>query len=67
MANPPSSAVPGDGPQPSGAPIDEMVRSEPLGDDDMVVEAEPHGVETPGGGEFPDRDTPPSESAGAPG
>jgi hypothetical protein len=46
-------------------PSDDMVTSEPLGDDDEVVQTENLGVETPGGGEFPDRDTPPDEAAGA--
>lgn len=64
MPNDSSSPVPGGESQPVGEPIDEMVRSEPVGDDGTVIETEPHGRDTPGGGEYPDRDTPPSESAG---
>jgi hypothetical protein len=59
--------IPGNEPQPVADPIDEMTRSEPLGDDDEVIETENIGLETPGGGEYPDRDTPPDEDAGAPG
>ncbi|MDQ3756801.1 MAG: hypothetical protein M3394_03010 [Actinomycetota bacterium] len=39
-------------------------RSEPLGDDDEVIEQENVGRDNmQGGGEWPDPDTPPSESA----
>lgn len=48
-------------------PTDAMVESEPLGDDDEVVENEPSGDAGLGGGEFPDPDTPPSDSAPATG
>ena len=47
-------------------PTDESTTSEPLGDDGKVVRTQNAGTETPGGGEYPDRDTPPDESAGAP-
>lgn len=53
---------------PIGEPTDEMVRSEPLGDEDVVIENEPAGAsQTRGGGEFPDPDTPPSGVAPADG
>ena len=47
-------------------PTDETVTSEPLGDEGRVIRQQNEGTETPGGGEFPDHDTPPDESAGAP-
>lgn len=44
------------------------VTSEPLGDEDVVLENEPAGVtQSLGGGEFPDPDTPPSGLAPADG
>ncbi len=56
---------------PIDGPTDAMVRSEPLGDDDVVIESENVGVtQEPGGGEFPDPETPPSDLApggGSPG
>ena len=53
---------------PIDGPTDEMVRSEPLGDDGAVLENEPAGATASrGGGEFPDPDTPPSGSAPADG
>jgi hypothetical protein len=62
----PDSAVPGHEDQPSNRPIDAMVQSEPLGDDDVVLENENAGVtQSRGGGEFPDPDTPPSGLAPA--
>lgn len=48
-------------------PSDDMVTSERIGDDDRVVQTQNIGVETPGSGEFPDRDAAPDESTGAPG
>ena len=43
---------------------DKAVTSEPLGDEDAVLENEPAGAtRSLGGGEFPDPDTPPSGSA----
>ena len=55
------------GDAPIDKPTDAMVRSEPLGDHDVVIENEPTGpgVEA-GGGEYPDPDTPPAEDYGAP-
>lgn len=65
MSNP---LVPGDPPTPSNQPIDDEVVSEPMGDNDVVMENESAGVtRTRGGGEFPDPDTPPSGSAPADG
>lgn len=58
------AAFPGGEGQQSGTPTDEAVESEPLGDDDEVVAQEPSGTESLGGGEFPDRDTPPNPAAG---
>lgn len=53
---------------PIDGPTDEMVESEPLGDDDVVIENESSGNPTSrGGGEFPDPDTPPSGVAPADG
>ena len=47
---------------------DKMVRSTPLGDEDVVIENESAGVtNSRGGGEFPDPDTPPSGAAPADG
>lgn len=47
---------------------DKAVTSEPLGDEDVVLENEPAGVtQSRGGGEFPDPDTPPSGVAPADG
>lgn len=46
---------------PIDGPTDAMTRSEPLGDDDVVVENDPSGAtRSLGGGEYPDPDTPPS-------
>ena len=58
------AAFPGGEGQQSSTPTDEAVESEPVGDDDMVVAQEPSGTESLGGGEFPDRDTPPNPAAG---
>ena len=53
---------------PIDGPTDDMVRSEPLGDEDVVIENETVGeAQTRGGGEFPDPDTPPSGVAPADG
>lgn len=49
--------------EPDQAPVDEMVQSEPLGDDGERVDQENVGPASRGGGEFPDPDTPPSASA----
>lgn len=47
---------------------DRDVRSTPIGEDDEVVAQENVGEPNMrGGGEFPDPDTPPDESLGAPG
>lgn len=53
---------------PIDKPTDAMVRSEPLGDHDPVIEHEPTGpgVEA-SGGQYPDPDTPPAAGYGAPG
>ena len=58
-------AIPGEPSQPVGRPTDDEIRSEPLGENDVVIENEPGGIgdEALGGGEYPDPDTPPSESA----
>jgi hypothetical protein len=62
----PDSAVPGLEDQPSNRPIDAMVESEPLGEEEVVLENENAGVtQSRGGGEFPDPDTPPSGMAPA--
>lgn len=46
---------------PIDGPTDDMVRSEPLGDEDVVLENETAGVtRSRGGGEYPDPDTPAS-------
>jgi len=52
--------------EPDQAPIDEMYQSEPLGDDGERVDQESWAGKDNirGGGEFPDPDTPPTESAG---
>jgi hypothetical protein len=55
--------------EPDQAPVEESTQSEPLGDDGERVDQQNvgFGVER-GGGEFPDPDTPPSDSApGEPG
>jgi hypothetical protein len=53
---------------PIDRPTDAMVHSEPLGDDDVVIDNEPAGATASrGGGEFPDPDTPPSGLAPADG
>jgi hypothetical protein len=53
---------------PIDGPTDAMFRSEPLGDDDVVIENETEGATASrGGGEFPDPDTPPSGVAPADG
>jgi hypothetical protein len=53
---------------PIDGPTDDMVRSEPLGDEDVVLENESAGVtRSRGGGEYPDPDTPPSGVAPADG
>jgi hypothetical protein len=57
--------LPGQGDGVSDAPIDgptdDMLRSEPLGDEDVVLENENAGAtRSRGGGEYPDPDTPPS-------
>jgi hypothetical protein len=66
----------GDGPGQDGhvsdapidGPTDDMVRSEPLGDDDVVLENEAAGAtRSRGGGEYPDPETPPSGTAPADG
>ncbi len=49
--------------EPDQAPVDEMVESEPLGDDGERVDQENVGPASRGGGEFPDPHTPPSPSA----
>lgn len=49
--------------EPDQDTVDEMVESEPLGDDDERVDQQNVGPESRGGGEFPDPETPPSESA----
>lgn len=64
--------LPGQGRAMSDAPIDrpseDMVRSEPLGDEDVVIENETVGAtQSRGGGEYPDPDTPPSGVAPADG
>ena len=47
---------------------DRDVHSTPIGDDDVVIAQENVGKDNMrGGGEFPDPDTPPDESLGAPG
>lgn len=47
---------------------DKTVTSEPLGDEEVVLENEPAGAtQSLGGGEFPDPDTPPSGAAPADG
>ena len=52
----------------SDVPSESSTRSEPLGDDDVVIENQPAGATTTrGGGEFPDPDTPPSGVAPADG
>jgi hypothetical protein len=46
---------------PIDGPTDDMVHSEPLGDEDVVIDNETAGVtRSRGGGEYPDPDTPPS-------
>ncbi|MDP9420672.1 MAG: hypothetical protein M3P53_11085 [Actinomycetota bacterium] len=65
----PHDAVPGDEPQPSNRPIDEIGVSEPLdlsdeSDEDEVVEQQNVGSQQSlGGGEWPDPDAPPSDAA----
>jgi hypothetical protein len=64
----PPDAVPGDAPQPSNQPVDDMVASEPLDlsddDGDDVVEQQNVGSERSlGGGEWPDPEAPPSDAA----
>lgn len=71
MADEPTGrAVPGDAPQPSDDTTDKSVRSEPLDlveGDDVVIEQQNVGPGNElGGGEFPDRDTPPTEAAPGP-
>ena len=52
----------------SDVPPESSTRSEPLGDEEVVLENQPVGVEqTRGGGESPDPDTPPSGVAPADG
>lgn len=52
----------------SDVPPDASTRSEPLGDEDVVLEQQNVGPDdTRGGGEFPDPDTPPSGMAPADG
>jgi len=52
----------------SDVPPESSTRSEPLGDDDVVLENQNVGVtQTRGGGEYPDPDTPPSGPAPADG
>ena len=64
----PASLVPGEPDQPSHGGIDEMMQTEPLGDENVVLENETVGAQqTRGGGEFPDPDTPPSGPAPADG
>ena len=47
---------------------DRDVHSTPIGEDDEVIAQENVGKDNMrGGGEFPDPDTPPDESSGAPG
>jgi hypothetical protein len=47
---------------------DRDVQSTPIGEDDAVISQENVGKDNMrGGGEFPDPDTPPDESLGAPG
>ena len=56
--------VPGGGEQPVAEPTDDEVRTVPLGDEGVELENQPAGPESLGGGEFPDRDTPPTDLAG---
>jgi len=52
----------------SDVPPESSTRSEPLGDDDVVLENQNVGVtQTRGGGEYPDPDPPPSGPAPADG
>lgn len=63
----PPDAVPGDDPQPSNQPIEEMVNSEALdlgvGPDQVVDQQNVSPGNEQGGGEWPDPTTPPSEAA----
>lgn len=63
----PPDAVPGDRAQPSNQPIDQSTQSEPLDlaeGDDVVIEQENVGrPNMEGGGEWPDPQAPPSDSA----
>ena len=52
----------------SDVPSESSTRSEPLGDEDVVLEGQNVGADqTRGGGEYPDPDTPPSGVAPADG
>jgi hypothetical protein len=52
----------------SDAAEDKAVTSEPVGDEDVVLQQQPSGTtQSRGGGEFPDADTPPSGAAPADG
>lgn len=63
-----SGQVEGMSDAPIDGPTDAMNRSEPLGDEDVVIENEAGGGSARrGGGEFPDPDTPPSGAAPADG
>jgi hypothetical protein len=63
----PPDLVPGDTAQPSNRPIDEMVRSDVLRDENdepYVVDQMPVGADNvKGGGEWPDPDAPPQAPA----
>jgi hypothetical protein len=68
MATDVSGQVAGMTDAPIDGPTDAMTRSEPIGEDDVVLENEPAGATASlGGGEFPDPDTPPSGAAPADG